>query len=45
MTKELKIDLDYLASTFGLDVLDHAEVRVGEDGGFVLVLTGDKRGK
>ena len=43
MTRELKIDLDYLAGTYGLDYLADAKVVLEEDGGFSLVLEGDKR--
>lgn len=38
-TKELKIDLNYLASTYGLDLLD-ADLHADGEGGIYLVIEG-----
>jgi hypothetical protein len=42
--KEIRLDLDYLASTYGIEVLSFANVEFDKDDGFVLVLEGEKRG-
>ena len=41
--KRLELDLDYLAKTYGLDVLLTASVYVRDDGRTALVLEGESK--
>jgi len=41
--KQLRIKLDYLAKTYGFDVLTYANVEVNKDGTKTLILEGEKK--
>ncbi len=41
--KELKIKLDVLARTYGIDLLTEAAVEYGEDGRPILVISGEQK--
>lgn len=41
--KTLRLDLEYLARTYGIEVLTDARVLLDEDGKFLVELTGDRK--
>ena len=40
--KELRINLDYMASTYGIGLLTTATVEYNDDGSIVLIIKGEK---
>lgn len=43
--KELRINIDYLARTYGFDHLEDARIVLEEDGTFFLALEGTSKGE